>query len=226
MTRASNWIVQNDLGPVGHYITERLTALSRHDSARVLVAAHQGNVSPNQWLDSARPTALILGGSLSSVTEPEPWMAWEYELIQEAIRRRVPTLGLCFGHQAMAVAAGGAVERREMRRGPNRIVPEGDSPLLRGVTDWSFVGTHEDHVTRIPPGFDRIATSEYCAIQGMQHRSSPAFGFQFHPCYDATAIDVKQLGLSRSEAYANADGARLIYNFLLLARRHISGTAA
>src|SRR6266581_4241885 len=57
--------------------------------------------------------ALLMTGSPKSVTAPEPWMDAAAEYLMAA---RVPVLGVCFGHQLIARALGGRVEKNSAGR--------------------------------------------------------------------------------------------------------------
>ena len=59
---------------------------------------------------------LIILGSLASLRSPTaiPWIGKERELLQEALASQLPTLGICFGAQHLALAAGGSVRLADL----------------------------------------------------------------------------------------------------------------
>ncbi|MBE3121830.1 MAG: GMP synthase subunit A [Thermoplasmata archaeon] len=95
-----------------------------------------------------------------------------------------PILGICAGHQFMARFFGGEVK-------PSKIPEFGqvemtlikdDDALFEGVLKKSIVWeSHNDEVTVLPKDFVRIAESENCKIQAMQHKKKQFYGLQFHP---------------------------------------------
>jgi GMP synthase (glutamine-hydrolysing) len=95
-----------------------------------------------------------------------------------------PILGICAGHQFMARFFGGEVK-------PSKIPEFGqvemtlikdDNALFEGVLKKSIVWeSHNDEVTILPKDFFRIAESENCKIQAMQHKKKQFYGLQFHP---------------------------------------------
>jgi GMP synthase (glutamine-hydrolysing) len=95
-----------------------------------------------------------------------------------------PILGICAGHQFMARFFGGEVK-------PSKIPEFGqvemtlikdDNALFEGVLKKSIVWeSHNDEVTILPKDFFRIAESENCKIQAMQHKKKHFYGLQFHP---------------------------------------------
>jgi GMP synthase-like glutamine amidotransferase len=52
-----------------------------------------------------------LGSSYCALDDSQPWLPAELALLEDAVRRRVPTLGICFGGQLLCRALGGSVER-------------------------------------------------------------------------------------------------------------------
>ncbi len=153
--------------------------------------------------DPAAADGVVVTGSLASVTAPEPWMdalgAW---LLRAA--DRIPVLGVCFGHQLLAHALGGAVERNP--RGPESgtvevgLTPAGRrDPLFAGAPEPLLVQqSHEDHVPAPPPGAVLLAGNAHTPVQAFAH--GPRLrAVQFHPEFDA----------ARSRAICEAERALL-----------------
>jgi GMP synthase (glutamine-hydrolysing) len=128
---------------------------------------------------------LLLTGSYASVTERAPWMLALGELLIQAAER-VPVLGVCFGHQLLAAALGGAVERNP--RGPEigtrevALTEAGRAdPLLAGLPARLPVQQlHEDHVPAPPPGAVLLATGAHAPVQAFAH-GARLRAVQFHP---------------------------------------------
>lgn len=137
------------------------------------------------------PSHIVLSG------QSHPWdsyspesLAGVFEVIREA---PLPILGVCGGHQQMALAFGSPVGLMERltpgegyegaRRERGFFDIETDSSglfagLPRRVNVWH---SHCDEVKELPPGFHHAASNDTCRIQGMQHETKPLFGVQFHP---------------------------------------------
>lgn len=95
----------------------------------------------------------------------------------------LPVLGICAGHQFLALHFGGECGPGEVPEfGAQEVEVVGESPLLAGVPRRFRAWTsHNDEVTVLPDGFETIARSETCPVQAMQHADRPLFGLQFHP---------------------------------------------
>jgi anthranilate synthase/aminodeoxychorismate synthase-like glutamine amidotransferase len=123
----------------------------------------------------------------------------------ETLRRfagRVPILGVCLGHQALAVAFGGRVERASVpMHGKTSQVAHDGSHLFAGLTSPVEVGRYHSLVIppdHIPPGFVRTAwVQDDGTIMGIRHESNPIYGVQFHP-----------------ESVLTPNGQRILLNFL------------
>ncbi len=97
----------------------------------------------------------------------------------------VPVLGICYGMQLMADAFGGAVEPADTREyGRTTITVDDPRGLLDGfskgeqTTVWM---SHGDSVTKMPEGFEIVASTENGALAAIAHTEKPFFGVQFHP---------------------------------------------
>ncbi len=113
-------------------------------------------------------------------TDPE--RAGLVALVREAARRRLPTLGICLGHQAIGLAfgarlAGGApVHGRvsEVRFEPSRLFP-GVSGVLRAMRYHSLA------LTGVAPPLRVVAATRDGVAMAIEHDALPLAGLQFHP---------------------------------------------
>ena len=164
-----------------------------------------------QRVQSLSPSHIILSG------QSHPWeqyspeaLAGVFSVIREA---RQPILGVCGGHQQMALAFGapvvlmGRLEPGEGYSGAKRERGFFDVKTnARGIfqdlpTQITVWHSHFDEVKSLPPDFSATAANDTCPIQAMQHTERPLFGVQFHPeLFDD----------------AHPDGRRVLENFLRL----------
>jgi GMP synthase (glutamine-hydrolysing) len=125
------------------------------------------------------PAAIILSGGPSSVYEPGA------PRVDPALfEAGVPVLGICYGHQAMALALGGEVAHAgagEFGRTPLTAVGDGGI-LLRGLPAEQPVWmSHGVCVTGAPPGFTVTAQSPGSPVAGFENLDKKLAGVQFHP---------------------------------------------
>jgi GMP synthase (glutamine-hydrolysing) len=136
--------------------------------------------------DLTEADAWIVTGARSSVLdadEPvERLLAW----IREAVEREVPLLGVCYGHQAVAAALGGRVERHpagwELGTVEIELTDQGRTdPLFEGFPSRFLVQTtHEDQVVAAPPGAWLLAGNDHSPCQALAVGGS-CRTVQFHP---------------------------------------------
>jgi anthranilate synthase/aminodeoxychorismate synthase-like glutamine amidotransferase len=102
--------------------------------------------------------------------------------ILQRLAPRVPTLGVCLGHQALAEAFGGAVgPARELVHGKAATVEHDGRGLFTGVPHELTAGRyHSLAVTRVPDEFEVSATAAG-EVMAMRHRHLRIDGIQFHP---------------------------------------------
>ena len=137
--------------------------------------------------------AVVISGSRASVYWGEEWIEGLIEWTREAHERGLPILGVCFGHQLVAAALGGAVEPMgEYEIGYREVERTAESPLMEGIDDrFTVFVTHQDSVVELPAGGEAFAANEY-GNHGFQ--VGHAFGVQFHPEYDTETARNVTLG--------------------------------
>ena len=146
------------------------------------------------------------------VISPGPGEPKDAGITEDAIRAasgRIPVLGVCLGHQALAEVFGGKVVRAQ------RLMHGKTSPILhqgRGLfagLENPFEATryHSLIVEResVPDVLERVAWTPEGEIMGLKHRAHETWGVQFHP-----------------ESVLTGAGLKLIENFLTLCRQQRS----
>jgi para-aminobenzoate synthetase len=114
-----------------------------------------------------------------------PAVARDFGVSAEVIRRAsVPVLGVCLGHQGIALEFGGAVSRVEPAHGEvARVEHDGADPLFHGIPrTFDVVRYHSLAVDRpLPPELRKIAWTADGTLMALCHVSRPIWGVQFHP---------------------------------------------
>lgn len=95
-----------------------------------------------------------------------------------------PVLGICFGHQIIGLEYGAEIYRLENKISGNYPVNfiENSSLINKTLVNnkTPFAKNHTEAIT-LPKDFNKIAQSETCPNEMMQHQSKNIFGVQFHP---------------------------------------------
>jgi anthranilate synthase component 2 len=103
-------------------------------------------------------------------------------LAKACMERRQPLLGICLGHQAIALACGSTVERTYPVHGKVAQVTHDGSGLFAGLP--SPLDATRYHSLAVPdprPPLIANAWSEDGTVMAMRHESAPVHGIQFHP---------------------------------------------
>ncbi len=141
------------------------------------------------WPDFRDFAGTIVTGSHDDVTDHTPWMEHLATWLREALEAGHPTLGVCFGHQILAYAAGGTVadhpQGQELGSVEITLTEEGKKdPLFTGLPETFPVHVnHAQTVQSLPPGAQLLAYNDFEATHAFRIRN--ATGVQFHPEYTA-----------------------------------------
>ena len=132
-------------------------------------------------LETVRGIA-ISGSAASVVTHPPSWVGPLLALLRRAFDRRVPVLGVCFGHQAIAEALGagnvGAATPPEV--GWIEVEQTGEDPVLSALPNrFPVFVSHHDSV-RPAEGLTFLARSSDCSTHAIRVDGLPVWGVQFH----------------------------------------------
>ena len=140
----------------------------------------------SHFIENFNPSGVILSGGPDSVNDEKSARAPDI-----VFDLKVPILGICYGMQTMAVQLGGdARSAKKAEFGFAKIRARNHSKLLSGINDeinsdghglldvWM---SHGIEVTKLPLGFDLIASTENCPIAGFANNDKNYYGLQFHP---------------------------------------------
>ncbi len=184
---------------------------------------HFSKVTP-EWLAELEPSFIILS------PQGTPWCRYTGEmgvslqnflwmLPMAAEEMNIPILGICGGHQALALAFGGKVGpirageddcmpyTRERQGGVVPLTLTTSDPIFRGIDGkLRILESHFDEVKVLPPGFVLLASDKHSPNQIMRHPTKPVYGVQGHP--------------ESSYRPTRPEGRILIRNFLEIALAH------
>jgi GMP synthase (glutamine-hydrolysing) len=152
----------------------------------------------SHFIENFNPSGIILSGGPDTVSEFDSARAPEIVFDLD-----VPILGICYGMQTMAVQLGGfASSAIKSEFGFAHVRARNHSKLLSEISDdinpeghgvlnvWM---SHGIEVTKLPPGFKLIASTENCPIAGFANEELNYYGLQFHPEVTHTKQGIKIL---------------------------------
>ncbi|MCA8978653.1 MAG: gamma-glutamyl-gamma-aminobutyrate hydrolase family protein [Planctomycetes bacterium] len=145
---------------------------------------------------------LLLNGSELSAARENPRDTDLIRCIRSFADADKPVYGICYGHQMIARALGGACRRAAVPEFGWRRVRRVDNPLWRGLEDMITVHSHYDEVHDLPDAFEVIASTDDCDVQAFQLRGARVWGTQFHPEFSASAGTAMLQDNLRTEALA------------------------
>ena len=125
--------------------------------------------------------AVLLTGSRADAFSQEPWVLELRTRVAQLLQARKKLIGICFGHQLIALCLGARVGRAPQGWGVGRLNYQWHAPeLAAGRTELSLLASHQDQVFELPPGAKLLASSEFCPVAAFsvgQH----VFCVQPHP---------------------------------------------
>lgn len=136
---------------------------------------------------------IIISGSPRDAWNDDPVNEKLCSLIQECGDRKIPVLGVCYGHQVLGRALGGQVGRHpqglELGNTPVELTATGlNFPLFAGFPKrFDVLNSHADAVLTLPPQCELLATGSFTQVQAFHHNGL-LMGVQFHPETDPDTL--------------------------------------
>jgi GMP synthase-like glutamine amidotransferase len=139
------------------------------------------DVQAGELPEAAGHHAYLITGSPAGVYDPLPWIDPLMKFIRSANGAKM--VGVCFGHQVMAEALGGHVEKSEKGWGAglHRYTVIRSEPWIDTAGTIAIPASHQDQVVGQPPNTEVVAASDFTPFAALAWTDRPAISFQFHP---------------------------------------------
>jgi len=155
--------------------------------------------------DPSAYDAYLITGSPAGVYDPLHWIGRLKDFLRAARDRKL--VGVCFGHQIMAEAFGGRVEKsvKGWGIGLQRYHIDRVEPWMDEVEAISVPASHQDQVVEQPPNTEVVASSSFTPLAALAWTDRPAISVQFHPEFEPAYA--KALIAARRDKMPDPDGA-------------------
>ena len=167
----------------------RVLVIDNYDSFTYNLVQYLGELEADVEVvrnDHATVEDLLIRGYDRLIVSPGPCTPHEAGISLEAVRRfpeaRIPTLGVCLGHQALVEAWGGEIVRHAPVHGKTTAIEHDGRTIFSGLRSPLEVGRYHSLVARadLPEVLERSAFGGD-VVMAVRHRELPAEGVQFHP---------------------------------------------
>lgn len=132
--------------------------------------------------DAGGLEAILITGSSAGVYDGLDWIAPLEAFVRAAHEKKVPMVGVCFGHQLIAQALGGVARKSENGWGLGRHVY--NVAPGNGILDGARIAlaaSHQDQVITPPPGAKTILSSDFTEHAGLLYPGGTTLSVQPHP---------------------------------------------
>ncbi len=125
----------------------------------------------------------LITGSRHGAYEDHPWIPPLEAFIRDCYEHRIPLVGICFGHQIVAQALGGKVEKFQGGWSVGRRTYEFEDMGELAINAW-----HQDQVVEKPAAARTIASNDFCAYAALVY-DDRILSIQPHPEFGPDFID-------------------------------------
>ena len=136
----------------------------------------------------------IVTGSRHGVYDDLPWISALKAFLRDCYAQSVPVVGVCFGHQILAEALGGKVEKSTKGWGVGvhkYHVVNRPKWMRHGADDFAIRALHQDQIVQLPAQATVLASSDFCEYAALAYgdpENPLAISIQPHPEFTAEYV--------------------------------------
>ena len=172
--------------------------------------------------------AVLLTGSRADAFSQEPWVLALRQRVEQLLQAKKKLVGVCFGHQLIALCLGAQVGRAPQGWGTGRMRYQWHAPGMaqsEGRTEISLLASHQDQVFELPQGATLLASSAFCPVAAFAV-GEHVFCVQPHPefveDYSAYLLDKRRVPLGDAHYTASINSLALGHDGLQVARMMVA----
>ena len=172
--------------------------------------------------------AVLLTGSRADAFSQEAWVLALRQQVTHLLQARKKLIGVCFGHQLIALCLGAPVGRAPQGWGTGRMTYQWHAPDWPGAharSDIALLASHQDQVFELPEGATLLASSTFCPVAAFAIKQD-VLCVQAHPefvpDYSAFLLNKRRARLGEAQYSASMDSLALGHDGLDVARMMVA----
>lgn len=172
--------------------------------------------------------AVLLTGSRADAFSQEPWVLALRQRVEQLLQADKKLIGVCFGHQLIALCLGAQVGRAPQGWGTGRMHYQWHAPEMAqsdGRTEIALLASHQDQVFELPLGATLLASSAFCPVAAFAV-GEQVLCMQPHPefveDYSAYLLDKRRAALGDAHYTASSNSLTLGHDGLRVARMMVA----
>lgn len=172
--------------------------------------------------------AVLLTGSRADAFSQDPWVLALRQRVEQLLQVKKKLIGVCFGHQLIALCLGAKVGRAPQGWGSGRMRYQWHAPYMAqslGRTEIALLASHQDQVVELPEGATLLASSAFCPVAAFAV-GHDVFCVQPHPefveDYSAYLLSKQRAQLGEEHYIASRNGLALGHDGLQMARMMVA----
>ena len=172
--------------------------------------------------------AVLLTGSRADAFSQEAWVLELRQHVEQLLQAKKKLVGVCFGHQLIALCLGAKVGRAPQGWGTGRMRYQWHAPHLaqaQGRSEIALLASHQDQVFELPPGATLLASSEFCPVAAFAV-GEHVFCVQPHPefveDYSAYLLNKRREQLGEEHYTASRNSLAFGHDGLQMARMMVA----